>query len=362
MKIDGEKHFAVLWIPLLMRGKSDGTLVAVFNLQQLLETQLPPFLLDDVDIAIYHESSLIYTNHQGTDPYAYSSPLPIFSDYPFTIYLWLSHSLQKQQQFTLPKILLSFGIVFSLFTAILVYLLSNARRRSQELEQANRAKMSFLSNVSHEVRTPLHGILATSSLLQAFTMPEKEHKLVQIINASGKRLLELMDNLLELSKLESNAVKTQISLFNLDALLDELIHQFDPLAREKGLTFSLRLQERAPIMLKTDRSKLRQILEQLIANSLKFTETGGIEIYKYLCEDFVCMDIIDTGSGIPADKQSQLFEHFCQIDDPYTKTVGGLGIGLSLSRRLALTLNGQITFTSTLGKGSTFTVRLPYTF
>jgi PAS domain S-box-containing protein len=232
-------------------------------------------------------------------------------------------------------------------------------------EKASEAKSQFLANMSHELRTPLNSLLILARLLadnMSGNLTPKQVQFAQTIYASGIDLLSLINDLLDLAKIESGAAATMlhITLSRLADVTDELERSFRQLAQQKRLDFAIELQPGLPQMLRTDPARLKQVLKNLLANAFKFTQRGGVKLVVSPAPPAsIAFAVIDTGIGIPAEKQELIFEAFRQADGGTSRQYGGTGLGLSISRELARLLGGELDVKSEPGQGSTFTLRLP---
>jgi signal transduction histidine kinase/DNA-binding response OmpR family regulator len=238
-------------------------------------------------------------------------------------------------------------------------LLANA----EHLESANRYKSEFLANMSHELRTPLNSALILSRLLadnKEGTLTAEQVKYAKAIHASNNDLLALINDVLDLSKIEAGHVELDVETVELPVLLARLRATFEPLAQQKGLELRIEPDTDAPESLLTDSLRLAQILKNLMANAVKFTERGHILLRVLRSEEkHVLFEVRDTGVGIPRDKLEVIFEAFRQADGSTSRRFGGTGLGLSISRELARRLGGDIRADSEPGRGSVFTLRLP---
>jgi len=234
-------------------------------------------------------------------------------------------------------------------------------------EKASEAKSQFLSNMSHELRTPLNSLLILARLLAdnvSGNLTPKQVQFAQTIHASGIDLLMLINDLLDLAKIESGEAATMlnISAASLDDLRDELDRSFRQLAQQKGLQFSIVLEPGLPATLRTDATRLKQILKNLLANAFKFTQQGSVRLaIAPRAPRAIAFSVIDTGIGIPADKHELIFEAFRQADGTTSRHYGGTGLGLSISRELTRLLGGELSVSSEPGRGSTFTLVMPLT-
>ncbi len=239
------------------------------------------------------------------------------------------------------------------------------QQKAEQLELSTRYKSEFLANMSHELRTPLNSILLLSRLLaenneENLNLEQVEY--ANVIQSSGNGLLALIDEILDLSKIESGKMELEFSEIATDELLSGLRALFYPIAREKNLDFKTELDSTAPRMVKTDRMRLEQIIKNLISNALKFTAKGSVSFLirqDNRIANNVQFVVIDTGIGIAKEKQRHIFEAFQQEDGSTRRKYGGTGLGLSISRELARLLGGEITLNSEQGNGSEFIVSIP---
>jgi signal transduction histidine kinase/CheY-like chemotaxis protein len=235
--------------------------------------------------------------------------------------------------------------------------------KSERAEEANRLKSEFLSNMSHELRTPLNSILGLANLMAegiAGRINEKQKEYIEIIERNGKNLLQLINDILDLSKIESGKVEMSISKIQFKRFIESVSGSIMPLIERKGL--SLAIDAADDIFIYCDVDKLRQILINLIGNAAKFTEKGRISISvtveKGELHDRVIIKVSDTGIGIPADAIDYIFEPFRQVDGSLTRQYNGTGLGLNICYNLVKLIGGKIEVESEQGKGSTFTVTL----
>jgi signal transduction histidine kinase/PAS domain-containing protein len=237
------------------------------------------------------------------------------------------------------------------------------RRQAIELEQASALKSQFLANMSHEFRTPLNAMLGyTSMLLQGVAgqvQPPVKRQLGRI-ESNGRHLLTIINEILDISRIEAGRMPLQISTLKIPELVAEVRSELEPIILRSKLTVTMDLQ-RDLRTISTDRQKVKQILLNLLSNALKFTHEGGVTISarRVTKESAVALAVSDTGIGIAPADQEKIFEDFRQLDNSPTRAYGGTGLGLSICRRLAQMMSGRITVRSELGKGSTFTLTLP---
>jgi CheY-like chemotaxis protein/signal transduction histidine kinase len=238
--------------------------------------------------------------------------------------------------------------------------------KASELERSNQFKSEFLANMSHELRTPLNSSLILAKLLAdnaSGNLTEEQVKFARNIYSAGNDLLELINDILDLSKIEARQIDLKREHVGLQALLDNMGQMFRPMASQKRVELELMLANDAPAELETDSQRLRQVLRNLLSNALKFTMQGkvSLKIFTRAGTGDIAFAVRDTGIGIPPDKQEIIFEPFRQADGTTNRRFGGTGLGLSISRELAAMLGGRIELHSELGVGSTFTLVLPKT-
>jgi signal transduction histidine kinase len=237
------------------------------------------------------------------------------------------------------------------------------RRQAIELEQASRLKSQFLANMSHEFRTPLNAILGyTHMLLQGVAgdlLPAVKRQL-QRIDSNGRHLMTIINEILDITRIEAGKMPMQLSEFNLNELVPEVMAELDPVITRSKLTVAPRLWPHLPPVY-SDRQKVKQIIVNLLSNALKFTHEGGIHITvgHNQVERTASVAVADTGIGISPENHEKIFEDFRQVDDSPSRQYGGTGLGLAICRRLATALGGRITLESTMGVGSTFTLTIP---
>ncbi|MFC4308791.1 response regulator [Steroidobacter flavus] len=238
--------------------------------------------------------------------------------------------------------------------------------KAAELERSNQFKSEFLANMSHELRTPLNSSLILAKLLAdnpSGNLSEEQVKFARNIYSAGNDLLELINDILDLSKIEARQIDLKRERVGLQALVDNMGQMFRPMANQKRVELELTLANDAPAELETDSQRLRQVLRNLLSNALKFTMQGkvSLKIFTRAGTGDIAFTVEDTGIGIPPDKQEIIFEPFRQADGTTNRRFGGTGLGLSISRELAAMLGGRIELHSELGVGSTFTLVLPRT-
>ncbi|NMK45416.1 response regulator [Achromobacter sp. Bel] len=235
--------------------------------------------------------------------------------------------------------------------------------KARELSQASQFKSEFLANMSHELRTPLNSTLILAKLLsdnKPGNLSPEQVKYAQTIYSAGSDLLTLINDILDLSKIEAGQATLEVEQVAVAPMLQRLLEPLRPMALDKGLALELDIDPAVPATLHTDPQRLGQVLKNLLSNALKFTQRGTVALrVSRASRDRLSFAVQDTGIGVPADQQELIFEAFRQADGSTHRKFGGTGLGLSISRDLATLLGGSISVTSTPGQGSVFTLEVP---
>jgi signal transduction histidine kinase/CheY-like chemotaxis protein/CHASE3 domain sensor protein len=249
--------------------------------------------------------------------------------------------------------------------------------KAEELELASRYKSEFLANMSHELRTPLNSLLILAQVLadnKPGNLTKEQQEYAKTIQSAGTDLLTLINDILDLSKVEAGKMAMNVEKISLSELIESIEQKFRPLADKKQLAFNISRSDDLPLVWWTDGQRLKQILNNLLSNAFKFTSQGEIRLEmwcpssseqeslsldKAFKQDFLAFSVADTGIGIPADKKQLIFEAFQQVDGGTSRRYGGTGLGLSISRQLAKHLGGELELHTIEGEGSTFTLYLP---
>jgi len=233
------------------------------------------------------------------------------------------------------------------------------QQRTIELERAVRAKSQFLANMSHEIRTPLHGVLATLELVRQTELRPTQQRFIETARRSAEALLNVINEVLDLSKIEAGKIELEHSPFDLRAIVEEVTDAFGDLAHGQGLELACFVPADLPTALVGDPGRLRQILANLIGNAIKFTERGEVGVRVQMVDQsassaFISFEVTDTGIGIPEEKREQIFEAFAQADSSTTRRYGGTGLGLTIAKHFCEMMDGEIHVVSEPGVGSTF--------
>ncbi|HEX8165786.1 MAG TPA: response regulator, partial [Beijerinckiaceae bacterium] len=242
--------------------------------------------------------------------------------------------------------------------------------KAEQLSLTSRYKSQFLANMSHELRTPLNSLLILSKLLTENpegNLSDKQREFAKTIHAAGSDLLALINDILDLSKIESGTVSLEVTEVGFRDLTEHMERTFRQVAEERRLNFLVEVDGALPPAMRTDTKRLQQVLRNLLSNAFKFTEKGGVTLKIGSAEgsplragsDWIAFSVADTGIGIPEDKQRIIFEAFQQADGTTSRKYGGTGLGLAISREIARLLGGEIVVASQPGRGSTFTLFLP---
>ncbi|MDQ8196988.1 ATP-binding protein [Pelagicoccus enzymogenes] len=272
-------------------------------------------------------------------------------------FFWLDDLERKATTLTVAAFVL---LAFILILAVMAFVL---RRSREKAFAANKAKNEFLANMSHEFRTPLNGIMGMTQLAQMSASQEEREELLDIVLRSGEAMLTLVNDILELSKMESGRLSVELENLELEDVLRTSTSLFKVIAAQKGITFETYLSPRCPKSIRSDIARLRQILFNLVGNAVKFTAKGRVRVSIDVVQtdggECLLFDVSDTGIGIPEAKLAEIFEAFDQVDTSKTRFYGGAGVGLTISRHLANLLGGEVHVESIEGRGSVFSVFLP---
>ena len=246
-------------------------------------------------------------------------------------------------------------------------LLAIAERQKQELiesrdaaEKANLAKTEFLTNMSHEIRTPMNAVIGLAHILAASEpLTERQREFIRTLQLSADALLALINDLLDIAKIEAGTIELEQIPFRLDQLMDEIATIMSVRAKEKELSFTVKADPVAGLVFRGDATRLRQVVLNLCSNAVKFTQHGGVHVDVKREGGEVRIAVQDTGIGIAPDRLDSIFEKFVQADSSISRKYGGTGLGLAITKTLIERMNGDITVESKAGQGSVFVIRLP---
>ena len=252
-------------------------------------------------------------------------------------------------------------IAVPLYTHSLLKQLYGAVAREQK---ASRSKSIFLANMSHELRTPLNGVIGISDLLNETSLSKQQKEYSEIIRNSANTLLELIEKVLDISRIESGRLTSEIEDFDLHSLINGIVQMLENQASKKGLTLAAHIVPQTQFLLRGDARHLRQVLLNLISNAIKFTDYGRVDVYVrpvgQANPQRLRIQIVDTGIGIPVAVQERIFERFSQADSSITRRYGGAGLGTTIAKQLVEMMGGQLGLNSREGEGTTFWLEIPF--
>jgi two-component system, sensor histidine kinase and response regulator len=242
--------------------------------------------------------------------------------------------------------------------------LQRAQARQAAAESANKAKSDFLADISHEIRQPMSAIIGLTNILLSTKLDNRQKQCLTVLLGSAEALMVMLKSFLDVGKIESGTIDLEYKPFNIGDLLDQVVGIMLIKAQEKNIGLTLHCEAGLPEAFIGDSGRIRQILINLVGNAIKFTETGGVTVSFAAAEERngekqIAISVMDTGIGISEDKTGHIFDRFIQADPSIADKYGGTGLGLSISKALAENMGGNISVTSAIGQGSTFTLHLP---
>ena len=278
----------------------------------------------------------------------------------FSSAIFWSSYWQQNQSFAI-----SLLIILMILPVYAGVLLKKLHAAIDSAKQANEAKSRFLANMSHELRTPLNGVIGMGELLRETKLSFEQRELVSTLHSSANSLLELIENVLDIAKIEAGKISIESKPLDLHALVNSVIFMLSPMGNSKGLTVSCTIDPDTPFSLEGDHQHLRQVLINLVNNAIKFTDEGSVNLHVYRkggpeTKPRIRFDIVDTGIGMPPESLDTIFDDFTQAEKKSTRTFAGTGLGTAISKELVELMGGKIGVESELDKGSLFWVEIPF--
>ena len=371
--VQGGKGFLV-YEPLYKEGKFDGFISVVFRTGKLFG-QFTESYKSEFEFLFEYDTEYIFGTKSIEQHTKGKSIKGLGEKWQMRISpLSQTYFVSDFQKFFLPG-----GFIISLFVTSIVILMQYSRLKATELEELNlklvgnnkeldtakkrseeasAAKSRFLANMSHEIRTPLNGILGAAELGRQCTSLEDAAEYNEIISSSSNSLMEIINDILDFSKIESGKLTIEEKATNIPEVLKNIYKLMYPVAEVKGISLDFKIPDKLHPYWKTEETRLRQIILNLIGNAIKFTEKGQVLVKVEEVDSLVKFSVTDSGIGIEEARQKNIFQEFEQADTSTTRKFGGTGLGLAISKRLSQLLGGDLNVSSEEGKGSTFTLSL----
>ena len=394
----GGKANIFIWEPIFTQSSFDGFLAVNFHPNILFQQFLAPMTQSGYAIRVYGDDGDLLSDGPpaATLKPNWSKRVPLtFGPNAWQLEVTPSQAVIARDLGPLPLFLLLGGFLLSLLATFGINMALHNYRTGQHLaqanqklevalqnqkdltvdlqyardraDQANRLKSEFLANMSHEIRTPMNAVIGFTQLLEKSDLNAQQLDWAQVIRTSGEDLLSLLNNLLDLSKIEAGHMDRQDVDFNISDLVGRIENLWEAEIARKGITFNVHIDDALPNHLHTDQMMLRQVLHNLISNAIKFTEEGSVRVTVQRNpgprpdQIHLHCSVTDTGPGIAEEHRSLLFEKFTQVDGSLARKHGGTGLGLSLCQEFVEILGGALDFTSEVGVGSTFFFEIPCT-
>lgn len=343
----------------LVQAAEPGRILVRFSLSRLIQAQFQDRALFTMDSQHSGYMEVVMLEIAGVKRHLY---FPIPDDFEGTAGR------------TLPFFILAGGVIITVLLFIVFHSLADSRNRALEMAhkmtsdlreatdravEANKAKSEFLASMSHEIRNPLNVIAGMGEILSGTALEGEQRRYLDTLRKAGVHLQSLINDILDLSRIESGQLELEAIDFPLRSTLEGLHDLYGMTAREKGLAFKLDLDAALPAFINGDPVRLRQIIVNLLGNAFKFTSQGSVTLSARMEGSYLTVSVTDTGIGIPPEKQAAIFEKFTQVDASTTRKYGGTGLGLAICKRLTEMMGGQLKISSTAGEGSTFYFSIP---
>lgn len=357
----------LLYLPMYENKKDyKGHIVAVYKLEHLALSLLGPVAMDDFHIQIQSGKTSYNLSPFPIEDSGYKTEFSITShglDWNLTLYP--SKAFLNPLKTYRSELALLFGFFISFLMGGMMYLIENLLIANKKTKAAYRTKGEFLANISHEIRTPLNAVIGMSNLIDSHLESKENKEKLKVIQQSGQSLLDLINDVLDFSKLEADRVLLEQGKFEIRKTLRDLHHLFKAQCKTKNIDFQVQVEERVPMVLVGDEIRIKQVLTNFIGNAVKFTQEGhvkvGVRLAKQVSDSKVELTFFveDTGIGISESDFKHLFKDFSQVDASTTRKYGGTGLGLSISKALVELMDGKIAVSSEKDKGSCFEFSLP---